>query len=464
MAAAPLVADEIAPTPFRTLDTSFIHDQVLDNGLTVVVIEAPTVPIVTMELAVRNGAFVETPATNGLAHLYEHMFFKANASIPSQEAYMARQREMGMIWNGTTSNERVNYFFTLPSWRVEEGLRFMADALLSPLFLQEELERELEVVIGEFDRAESSPFWPLFRAMDEQLWHRYPERKDALGSREVILSATPEQLEDQRELFYHPNNSLLVLAGDITAEQGFALAEEILGHWPEGPDPFERLPVPEHPPLEAPTGRVVTSGTQFSVVQIGWHGPDTRTTLHDTDAADVLSFIAGQTGSRFQANLVETGLALEAGVRYVTERYTGPIIATAVVPPGQEEEALRALHAEVLAFAEPDAFTDAQLRTAQTLLATQEIMAQQNVDRLAHTISYWWASADIDAYRTYVDRLNDVERTDLARLTYRFLRNRPFAAVVLTHPDVAAAQGLDDAWLQAIVDDLLPASPEEDPR
>src|SRR5690606_20813464 len=82
------------------------------NGLEVLVVENHALPLVTIEVAVRNGAMTEPPELNGLSHLWEHMFFKANAVIPSQEAYMARVNELGIQFNGTTGTERVNYFFT----------------------------------------------------------------------------------------------------------------------------------------------------------------------------------------------------------------------------------------------------------------------------------------------------------------------------------------------------------------
>src|SRR5262245_45286645 len=78
------------------------------NGLEVWVAENHALPLVTIEIAAKNGSMTEAPEFNGLSHLYEHMFFKANAVIPNQEAYLARMRELGMNFNGTTNTERVN--------------------------------------------------------------------------------------------------------------------------------------------------------------------------------------------------------------------------------------------------------------------------------------------------------------------------------------------------------------------
>src|SRR3954467_10982822 len=84
-----------------------IHSTKLPNGLQVLVVEDNSVPLVTVEIAVHNGSYTESPEYNGLSHLYEHMFFKANKDIPSQEKYLDRIHELGISFNGTTNTERV---------------------------------------------------------------------------------------------------------------------------------------------------------------------------------------------------------------------------------------------------------------------------------------------------------------------------------------------------------------------
>ena len=424
-----------------------VHSTTLANGLEVVVVESHAVPIATIEIAARNGAFTEPPELNGLSHLYEHMFFKANEEFASQEEYLARQRELGMIFNGTTGNERVNYYFTLQSKNLREGLEFMGAAIQTPVFDQEELEREREVVLGEYDRNEATPTYYLFEATDDLLWFEYPSRKDSLGDRETIGTATVEQMRTMQETYYVPNNSLLILSGDVTPEEGFALAEEIFGGWEAGGDPFADDPIPEHPPLPENVAAVVHQPVNVSYVRLSWHGPDTRNDLDATYAADVFSFILGQDASTFRQNLVETGIVLDASFGYSTLRYVGPISLTAITAPGREAEAVEAILAELARFADPDYFTEEQVRTAQTLLAVSEIYNQQSVEDLAHTLSYWWCSASLDYYLTYIDELYDVTREDMARYIETYVHDQPLAAVLMTSEDNATANGLTQEWL-----------------
>src|SRR6187399_1945549 len=129
----------------------------LDNGLEVVAIENRKVPLVTIEMAVKNGAYTEGPEYSGLSHLFEHMFFKANKDYPDQEKFIKRTEELGAIWNGTTGDERVNYFFTFDKDSLDAGLKFMNAAIRFPIYRTEDMQKERPVVDGEFQRAESDP-------------------------------------------------------------------------------------------------------------------------------------------------------------------------------------------------------------------------------------------------------------------------------------------------------------------
>src|SRR5690349_21452537 len=144
--------------------------QRLNNGLEVVVIENRRVPLVTIEMAVKNGAYTEGPEYSGLSHLFEHMFFKANKDYPDQATFIKRTEELGMIWNGTTGTERVNYFFTSDKDSLEAGLKFMNAAMRFPIYRMEDMAKERPVVDGEFQRNESNPGFQLYQESQKRLW------------------------------------------------------------------------------------------------------------------------------------------------------------------------------------------------------------------------------------------------------------------------------------------------------
>ncbi len=185
----------------------------LENGLEVLVIEDASVPLATIEICVRNGSYTEPPEFNGLSHLYEHMFFKANKDYPSQEQFLSRVKELGVVFNGTTSNERVNYYVTLGNYNLKPGMEFINSAIRYPLFSKEEMKKENVVVDGEFQRNESNPVFFLVQELGYKMWGDHYCRKNPIGDHHIIQTATPEKMKVIQNKFYHPNNSLLCIAG-----------------------------------------------------------------------------------------------------------------------------------------------------------------------------------------------------------------------------------------------------------
>jgi zinc protease len=412
-----------------------IRDTVLANGLHVIVIESQAVPLVTVELDVKNGSYTEPPEYNGLSHLYEHMFFKANRKIPSQEQYLKRLRELGASWNGTTSEERVNYFVTVGVDSLRPALQFMEDAIRDPLFLEDELVRERPVVIGEFDRNESNPYFHLQRGMDTLLWTKdYYSRKNVIGNREMILTTTQAKMRTIQSRFYVPNNTALIISGAITPARAYRLAEEVFGDWPRGADPFA-TPEPMPPPLTRTQAVIVEQPVNSVSISLNWHGPSVKKDPAATYAADVLSTILNNPTSPLQKRLVDSGLSFFTQISYYTLGHVGPISMFAQTTPDKLLAAERAMLDEVAKFADSNYVTQAQLEAAQKQLGIQALFEREQATSWSHTIGFWWSVASLDYYRGYVPNMQKVTRTDLARYAQTYLKDKPFIVGVLLNPE-----------------------------
>ena len=171
----------------------------------------------TVELAVRNGSFTEPPELNGLSHLYEHMFFKPNRALANDEDYLKTIDQLGIVYNGQTQEEVVNYYFTTTTPNFPVAMRFMRDAVRYPLFDEGQFAQERQVVIGELDRHESNPFGFLNSEMNNRLFYKYPSRKDPGGNRQTVSTATTEKMRLIQGRYYVPNNSAMVVTGDVNA-------------------------------------------------------------------------------------------------------------------------------------------------------------------------------------------------------------------------------------------------------
>ncbi len=413
-----------------------IYSKGLPNGLQVIVIENSVVPLVSIELDVRNGSYTEPPEYNGLSHLYEHMFFKANASIPNQEQYLARMQELGMSWNGTTSEERVNYFFTFNKDNLLDGLAFMKAAARTPLFLQSELEHERPVVTGEYDRAEANPFYHLFRAVSQKLWYKYYSRKNVLGTRDVIMTCDTKKMQTIQSRYYIPNNSALLIAGDVKHDDIFKLAEQYFGDWKRGDDPFKLYPIPEHPPLTKTETVIVEKPVNAVTLQIGWHGPSISKDTKATYAADVFSYIIGQRNSLFQKNLVESGLLTFVGLNYYSLDHTGPITLQAQTTADKYTRAEKAIFEEIANFTNTDYYTDEQLANAKSQLEINELYSQERPSDYVHTVGFWWAVTNgLDYYLNYLDNLRKVSRQDISDYVKKYIQGAPYVKGILISPE-----------------------------
>jgi zinc protease len=407
----------------------------LKNGMDVIIIENAAVPLVTVEIAVKNGAYTEPPEYNGLSHLYEHMFFKSNERSKA-EGYHDKAADLGMLSNAQTQYEVVNYYTTTINTGLREAMTFMRDAIRYPLFDKQELDQEIVVVLDELNQHRSNPFFYLFDATDKKLWYKYPSRKRPGGDPETVSKATPEMMREIQRKFYIPNNSALVVAGDVTAQEGFKLAEAIFGDWPRGEDPFIKNPIPRHPPLEKDDALIVNQPVNAATVQISYHGPSTDLDAPATYAADVFSFILRQPDSRFSRALIDSGLTTGAALGYLTQKNVGPIQFTAQTTPDKLKSALKAIDAELAKFDTPDYFTDQELEYAKTLLDVSEIYDREKPSQYAHTVSFWWASSGLDYYAGYVDNLRKVTRDDIRRYVRKYMLNKPrIVSVLLSEAD-----------------------------
>ncbi len=424
-----------------------IQRRVLANGLEVIVVENHGVPLATVEIDVRNGSFTQTPEYAGLAHMYEHMFFKANRAFPEADDFIGRLGQIGAVFNGTTSEERVNYYMTVTADRMGEAVNLLSAALRAPLFRQDELERERVVVLGEYDRNESNPGFRLGRAVDEKLWSDAGSRKNTLGERDIIRTTTPEKMREIQRRYYIPNNSTLIVTGDVNPTEVFALAERHLGSWERGPDPFVADPIPPIKPLKKNEAVIVEEQVGAVLVIMQWHGPSVGKDPGATYAADVFSDLVNQPGSGFHQRLIDSGLFQSVAINYYTLNHVGPISIVGQTTPQMLRRALAALDAEIARFSDPAYFTRAELEAVKTQRIVSSAFGRERASSLAQTIGFWWSVASLEYYMGYVDNMASQTAADLKSYADRYIVGKPRVTGVLLSPQDRRTLGLDEAQL-----------------
>lgn len=425
-----------------------IQRTTLSNGLDVIAVENHGVPLVTIEADVKNGSFTQGPEYAGLSHLYEHMFFKANDRYPNPDQFVARASELGASFNGTTSEERVNYYLTVPADSAEGGMKFLAAALMYPQFRTDELQREREVVIGEYDRNESNPMFEFSQAMGRALWTTAWSRKNPLGDRAVIESTTPDKMRTIEHRYYIPNNTAIIVTGAITSDSAFKLVKSVFGGWAKGPDPFTTDPIPPIPPLAHDTAVIAEQEIGSVIVMLQWQGPSATADPASTYAADVFSDVLNQPGSRFQRRLVDSGLFESIGVNYYTLNHVGPITIEGETSPEHLRQALGALRDELGKVGDAGYFDADQLDAVKQRRVVGTELNLERASGFAHQVGFWWAVTGLDYFFGYVDNMAAQRPADLAAYASKYIVGKPHVVGVLLAPGARRA-------LHLVASDLL---------
>jgi zinc protease len=430
--AAAVCAAQAPSTPaVHNASDAYLKSKVLPNGLEIIVYEDHTVPLVTVDFVVKAGSYVESLDFSGLSHLDEHMFFKSNAASKNHEAYLDNIGEMGITYNGSTYEEHCEEHFTSLTAYFPTAIHYLRDAARYPLFDPEEVLTERAVVLDELDRDDANPYDQITHEMTAHLFYQYPNRKLPEGSRDIVAHATAEKLRTFYDRYYVPNNSALVIAGDVTPEEAFKQAELYFGDWPRAADPFEKYPVPENPPLQKSFAEVLQGPVQNVLIEMGWQGPSIGKDNAATYAADVFSYILRQPNSRFQKALVDSGLALAVDLGYYTQRNVGPITVFLQTTPDKVHAALAALQNEISHFGDADYFSDQELRNAKVLLGVNDLFSRERTSEFAIELGFWWSSTSVDYYRGYQQTLEGVTRADISRYLHAYILGKPHVSLAL---------------------------------
>ncbi|MCO6511845.1 MAG: insulinase family protein [Aridibacter famidurans] len=250
----------------------------LPNGLEVILHVDRKLPIVHVNQWFHVGSANERPGRTGFAHLFEHMMFQGskNASqdyLKYVEAAGANLLEGGV--NGTTNQDRTNYFATVPSGNLENLLWVESDRLatLPEALTKENLDNQRDVVKNERRQGlENQPYGRWYKVLGETMYPEgHPYQHTVIGSHEDLTAATEDDVREFFRTYYTPNNLSLVIAGDFDVEQTKKWVEKYFGTIPAGP-PLER-PAKGLPTLDGERFVKVNDRVPQARVYYGWHAP-----------------------------------------------------------------------------------------------------------------------------------------------------------------------------------------------
>ena len=214
----------------------------LPNGLRVIVHEDRKIPVVAVNVWYHVGSKDELPGKTGFAHLFEHLMFNGTENYNNE--YFGPFQQVGATnMNGTTNNDRTNYFENVPTPALDLALWMESDRMghLLGVVNQEKLDEQRGVVQNEKRQGENQPFGRVFiQASKATFPVGHPYSWTTIGSMEDLNAATLEDVQLWFKTYYGPNNAVLSLAGDINVDEAKKIVTKYFGDIPPGPSPIKK--------------------------------------------------------------------------------------------------------------------------------------------------------------------------------------------------------------------------------
>jgi len=434
--------------PARIAEVEGITEYRLANGLSVLLIPDPTVDTVTINMTYLVGSRHEGNGETGMAHLLEHLLFRGTPRHPDIKGELLKR---GARFNGTTSNDRTNYYETLPagSANLDWAIGLEADRMINSFVSQKDLDAEMTVVRNEFESGENSPSLILRErvAATAYLWHGYG--RSVIGARSDIENVPIERLQAFYRLYYQPDNATLIIAGRFDEKEAL---DSVQRHFGGIPRPTRILPrtYTVEPTQDGERTVVLRRAGDVQIVSTMYHLPPG--THPDYAAVDVLiQVLAHVPTGRLHRALVQPGKASSVFGSERQLREAGYAYFSATVRHDQPLEPARdALLTSVEnVLAQP--ITEEEVERARARLINDVEMIIANSRSLALTLSETIAMGDWRMLFLHRDRIRAVTAEDVHRVAARYLKssNRtlgmflptstPDRAEIPPVPDIAAA-------------------------
>ncbi|AOZ12762.1 peptidase M16 [Pseudomonas lundensis] len=404
-----------------------IHEFMLDNGLKLIVYEDHHAPLVHSHLWYRIGSNQEGPGQTGLSHALEHMLFNGSSKLCSGESDQILQHLSGSE-NATTLNDATLYFHTLPAHALGVSFEILADQMSTAHLSATQWGGEREVIKNE--RSESFENHPLRRALELPRRLALPASaagNPVIGWRHDLDRLQIEDLKHWYGHWYAPNNAVLVVTGDVDAQQVKQLAERYFG-------PIARRPLPYSPaPLELPTPgeRRITQYIphQIPVLYMAFNVPSLKTQADPTiaPALELLSeLLAGANSSLFKTRLAhQEGLVSGITVHYTAVSQGDELFSIRALPDLEKAGSMEAVKTRILALIDtlktaPPRQQD--LDRARVQITARRVFDQDELSNRALQLGEQeMAGLDWRSEQARLDTLKAITPQDVQRVVRTFL-------------------------------------------
>jgi len=369
-----------------------VADFTLANGLEIVVIPDHRTPVVTHMVWYKVGSADETPGKSGLAHFLEHLMFKGTAKNPEGK-FSQTVAALGGQENAFTTADFTAFFQRIAREHLEQMMAFEADRMTGLVLSEANVVPELKVVLEEYNmRVANSPDARLGEQISAALFLNSPYGRPVIGWHHEIEALTRADALAFYHRFYTPNNAVVVIAGDVTADEVKALAAKTYAKVPRVADVPPRARPQEPQPIAPRTVMLADPRVAQPSMQRSYLVPSYAKSKKDAAALEVLAHVlgSGSTSRLYRSLVVDQRLAVNAGGYYQGSALDDTRFGVYAMPqPGVPFPAVEGAINDVIADLIKNGVSAEELERAKTRMIADAVYAQDNQAALAR----WYGTA-----------------------------------------------------------------------
>ena len=394
----------------------------LDNGLHVILHEDNTTPNVVVNIMYHVGAKNEHPERTGFAHFFEHLMFEGSENIGRGEFAEIVEKAGGSL-NAFTSFDVTNYFVLLPSNQLELGLWLESERLLHPVIDSIGIATQKDVVTEEMKQTrDNQPYGRVLTETIKRAYTVHPYQTDVLGKDEHIRNATYDDITSFHDMFYVPNNAVLVVSGDIDLDETRELVEKYFGDIPGGDEEFRR------PDIQEPERTVEVRDTVYDNIQLpaliqAYHIPAIGT--EEYYAVQMLGTLLsqGQSSRLYRRLVVEDQTAMQVQAMPLGLEDPGLTMVLAIPNIGTDPQVLEATINEELERVREELISEEDMQKLRNQVESRMVNSNTTIaSRTTNLANYHLIYNDANLINTEIDRYMAVSREDIREAARKYLR------------------------------------------
>jgi zinc protease len=404
---------------------------VLPNGLTLVVHEDHSDPIVHVDVTYHVGSAREEIGKSGFAHFFEHMMFQGSDHVADEEHFKLISAAGGTL-NGSTNRDRTNYYETLPSNQLETALWLEADRMgfLLDAVTQKKFENQRETVKNERGQNyDNRPYGLSYEYTSKNLYpYGHPYSWLTIGYIEDLNRVNVNDLKNFFMRWYGPNNAVVTIGGDVDAKEVVKLVEKYFGPIPKGPAVAKmKLPAPV-----VTEDRYISYEDNVRFPMLRMVFPSIPNYHPDEAPLDYLSeILGGGKNSIFYKNFVKTQKAVQASVNNPSAELAGEFTFTILGFPETRLDSMEALVRRSLAEFEKRGVTDDDIARYKATVEAQTIQNLSTVDgKVSQLAAYQTFTGNANYLPVDMKRYQAVTKADVMRVYNKYIKGKK--AVILS--------------------------------